>query len=167
MTTAWLAGDGPAPAKPAPVAAAPSACSTCDACNSCDDGCGHKWRDKIRGWFHHDDCGCDTCGTEHKLFKGCGCEAPKPIATCNTCNTCDEGCGHKWRDKIRGWFHRDCDECNTCNSCGAATAAPASTPAEPLKKMPTAEPQKMPASKATTQILTPQPVATTGGLIVE
>ena len=67
---------------------------------------------------------------------------------------------------MRGWFHRDCNDCNACSDCcgGAPAQAPAT---EPLKKAPTQSepPKQMP--KTTQILLTPQPVARTGGLIVE
>jgi hypothetical protein len=182
VTTALLAGaDGQPPAKPAPAPAAVASggCNSCNSCNDCNDCGGHKWRDKMRGWFHRDCDECNTCGgCEHKA---CGCEhhahhAPKACDTCapkacNTCNTCGDACndcgGHKWRDKMRGWFHRGCDDCNTCSDCCGGAPAHGGQAPEPLKKAPTPSepPKQMP--KTTQIILTPEPVARTGGLIVE
>jgi hypothetical protein len=114
----------------------------------------------MKGWFHRNEC--DTCGgcEQHHIHA-----APK---ACNTCgDTCNECGGHKFLDRLRGWFKRDCDECSTCSDCGAGPAAGPGRAPEPLKKAPTPEPpKKMPDAKQTS-ILIPQAASTGGTLIVE
>ena len=138
VTTAWLSGADAAPdAKPAAPAPMAAPCASCGDCNSCD---GHKLKDKLRGWFHREDCACekpcDTCGHAHAKITAhsdCGCKTCAD--TCNECSFSD-----RLKAKFNSWRHRDCgcdSGCGGCSGCGSAApaAAPAKAPEE-LKKMP-------------------------------
>jgi hypothetical protein len=162
VTTTWLAGAeqappaAPAPKAPAAVAPAPAP-GPC--CNVCDDCCHPSLLDKLRGLFHRSCDSCDSCcdtHCDHKWFHSHSCDVcPKPCPTpCDVCK--DTCCGHDLFGKIKGLFHRHCDDC--CADCcgGSAPRMDAKPPAakEPLK-MPS---EGKPADKKTSQ-LEPAPVS--------
>jgi hypothetical protein len=117
--------------------------------NSCNNSCCESICDRFRRWRHDDCCNsccqpscntccqptchtccqptcntccqptcntcntCNSCNTCHSYSYSCG-------SCCNSCNSCD--CGPSFKDRVRGWFHKDCcdccNSCNSCNSCG-------------------------------------------------
>lgn len=175
VTSAWFAGQTPAPAPAAPGPAVVSSAQGCGSggcgggCDSCCSG-GHSWfggGGRLGGLFHRNSCcdtcnTCDSCGSGHSWGSrfsgwggwGHGCNS---CNTCQTsCNTCDSGCGHGGGlfsgGRLRGLFHRNscCDTCSTCDggcgSTGMVGGAPVPTPAPTGGEQLTNPPKKMPST---------------------
>jgi hypothetical protein len=103
VTTAWFAGDVPAPA--------PNACCGTTSCESCEKS-GPTLLERLRACFHHKkeaDC-CDACPAPK-------CPAPAPKCEPKCVTTCDP-CAEK---KSHPWFKKKSD----CDTCAPATCAPA------------------------------------------
>jgi hypothetical protein len=135
VTSAWFAGQTPAPAPVAPpLGHAPAVVSTASGCNSgscgsaCDSCCdsGGGFFSRFKGMFHRNKCdSCDSCGGGHTWGGRLG--GHRSCDTCNT-NTCDSGCGHSLfggGGRLRGLFHRNkSDCCDTCDGgCGTGCGA--------------------------------------------
>lgn len=124
VTTAWLAGSGPAPSHGVIQTSCCGGGHAAVASSGCGGGCGSSWesadcckpgliqrlRDKI---FRRDCGGCDTCATAH-----------------TSCGDCCEREG--LLSRLRGMFHRTkctdpcADTCGGgCNGCGSVSHVPA------------------------------------------
>ncbi len=147
VTTAFLAGNTNA------------GCCGATCGTSCDTCCsGPKLLDRLRGAFHHNNCGCDTCAAPKCAAP---CPAPKPVCApvcAPTCAPkCDSCCDSRPRllDRLRSAFHHGhgccdggCSSCSTCSTCGSGPVAAPGAPAAPKETIPTPPAKKMPAGGA-------------------
>ena len=168
LTSAWIAGADPAPAKdaPAPIPAVVSTGSSCGGgcCSACGDSGGKSglWT-RFKGSFGKKSCCESAC-------------APAPVQSWHvpaaTCGGCSSGCGSchdgLW-SQLKGRFnkHNSCDTCSTCGSAGAVTPEAVPAPTTPKKEMPKDLPStkgvtSMPIESNVTPVAAPKPAIQVG-----